>query len=279
MPARGSARLRTAANQGSVEELRRLLASGESPVEECDVEGQSALWIASWRGHADCVSLLLAASAPVDRAKSDGATPLFIACQEGHMDSAVHLLSKGAATDAADLEGATPLFIACETGKYDCTALLLSCAASLGLEPVTAACAAGFSLGLRACRCRWRRCRPRQVGWCHATLCELPERLGPVHRTPAGSWGGCEQDAARRRVSAADQLLQRPRGVRLSAALCASGPLGHMAGQRRSAHQAAAGRARGRPYHMRTAAAGRPAAAPVPRATRALRVGPQPPPA
>ena len=87
--------------------------------------GATPLFVASQKGHAGVVKLLLKKRARVDAAMQDGATPLFMASQLGHAHIVELLVGKGARVDAAMQDGATPLFIASQRGHAGVVGLLL----------------------------------------------------------------------------------------------------------------------------------------------------------
>ena len=84
--------------------------------------------MASQKGHADVVQLLLDHGADADKARTtDGATPLFMASQKGHADVVQLLLEHGADADKAETTtGSTPLFAASGHGTptwYSCCSI------------------------------------------------------------------------------------------------------------------------------------------------------------
>ncbi|XP_047101155.1 TD and POZ domain-containing protein 1-like [Schistocerca piceifrons] len=106
-------RLREAAGEGAVEEVRLLFAAG-ADVGARDGGGLTALHWAAERGHAAVVQLLLLLSAASDPNARDqrGRTPLHWAAWWGHAEAAAALLQAGADRGAADELGRTPLDIA-----------------------------------------------------------------------------------------------------------------------------------------------------------------------
>ena len=142
----------SAAESGSVDELRRLIKAGG------DLNAQGGLWTplgaAAFRSRAQAVGALLAAGADPNRAMSDGTTPLMLAAASGstacvaalvrggarvdtthpgHGHTALHsaageghkevvslLLARGAAIDARDRNNETPLLFAAR-GGFDAT--------------------------------------------------------------------------------------------------------------------------------------------------------------
>jgi ankyrin repeat protein len=72
----------------------------------------NSLLLASLRGHADVVKLLLAAGANANAMIDDGATSLFLASEGGYGDVVKLLLAAGANVNAALKDGTTPLMVA-----------------------------------------------------------------------------------------------------------------------------------------------------------------------
>ncbi|XP_047002326.1 poly [ADP-ribose] polymerase tankyrase-1-like [Schistocerca americana] len=134
-------RLRQAATDGAVEELRALLAAGvdvgagdeklltalhcaarEGHVQavSCLLDGgaqadtrsnaqSTPLHLAAWKGHAAVVRLLLASSADPNARNRFGKTPLHRAALHGHAEAAAALLDAGADRNARDSDGESPL--------------------------------------------------------------------------------------------------------------------------------------------------------------------------
>ena len=88
------------ADRGDVEEVRRILASGESEIDAVDsAEGYTATHYASWDGREEILSLLLAHGAAVDPVGKDGRTPLHLASANGRTGCVRILLDHGAEVD------------------------------------------------------------------------------------------------------------------------------------------------------------------------------------
>ncbi|XP_047104608.1 ankyrin-1-like [Schistocerca piceifrons] len=101
-------RLRKAAGEGAVEEVRLLLAAG-ADVGAGGGDGETALHRAARRGHAAVVRLLLSAASDPNARDLQGETPLHVAALSGHAEAAAALLQAGANRGAADEAGDTPL--------------------------------------------------------------------------------------------------------------------------------------------------------------------------
>ena len=92
------------------------------------------LHVASRRGHADIVHLLLEHGVDVDAQNVYKATPLHLASSRGHADIARLLLEHGADVDAQNAYKATPLHLASSRGHADITRLLLEHGAELDAQ-------------------------------------------------------------------------------------------------------------------------------------------------
>ena len=80
--------LHTAVLEGhSVEQVRALLA-GEANVNQAMYKGDTALYIAAYKGHLEVVRALLVAGASVDQAEDNGGTPLIMAAEKSHLEGA-----------------------------------------------------------------------------------------------------------------------------------------------------------------------------------------------
>ena len=91
------------------------------------------LHVASSKGHAECVQLLLAAKAAIDQPTSDGRTPLLAACYYGRTACVRLLLGAHASVDRPNKREARPLFSASNNGHTECVRLLLGASASVNL--------------------------------------------------------------------------------------------------------------------------------------------------
>ena len=95
------------------------------PVDEW---GKTLLYIASWKGHSEVVSMLLAKQGvDVNQAKNNGWTPLLIASFAGHSEVVSMLLAKqGVDVNQARDNGCTPLYVASEKGHSEVVSMLLA---------------------------------------------------------------------------------------------------------------------------------------------------------
>ena len=93
--------------------------------------GDSALMLASLKGHAEVVRLLLAAGAEFDHA---GWNPLLYAAFDGRLVVVEQLLAKGANPDAKAPNGSTPLMFAARNGHEDVVVRLLKAGVNLDVK-------------------------------------------------------------------------------------------------------------------------------------------------
>ena len=95
--ARGaSMTLLAAACLGNLEEVQKFLERGVHPDEAKNGDGVSALWYAAERGYAPIVKTMLKRGACIDREDEDGRTPLFVASRRGHLECVRVLVHAGA---------------------------------------------------------------------------------------------------------------------------------------------------------------------------------------
>ncbi|CAK9093033.1 unnamed protein product [Durusdinium trenchii] len=100
--------LLSAAENGNMEEIKRLLSVGV----DLDAKGRqrkTSLHLAAEEGHCEVVNRLLAAKAAVEAQDELGNTPLHCAAQNGHTTIMDRLVAAGAAVDAKTNGGETPL--------------------------------------------------------------------------------------------------------------------------------------------------------------------------
>ncbi|KAL3921229.1 MAG: hypothetical protein SGARI_006733, partial [Bacillariaceae sp.] len=111
-------RLLIACQKNNVAEVRRLLVEDHVDPSHANPAGQSALHIAAWWGHVDCMDLLLQHGANLHAKNSlTGATPLHCVLQSGkskavkerYLACIEKLLHTGADPNAKDDMGRTPL--------------------------------------------------------------------------------------------------------------------------------------------------------------------------
>jgi ankyrin repeat protein len=134
----GATALMKAARLGNMEMLQVLLDLVELNAEDAeegepapdllnllDYKQQSALSLASSKGHTACAELLLGSGASADLVVADGNTALLIAAHEGHADLVQVLLNVGASTTVVDEEEETALMKAAAEGHLPVVNALL----------------------------------------------------------------------------------------------------------------------------------------------------------
>uniref|UniRef100_A0A8V0XNQ1 Ankyrin repeat domain 29 n=1 Tax=Gallus gallus TaxID=9031 RepID=A0A8V0XNQ1_CHICK len=93
-----------AARKGNLALLQLLLNSGRVDVDCKDSLGTTALMVASYYGHVDCVRELVLQGADINLQRESGATALFFAAQQGHNDVVKFLFEFGASTEFKNKE-------------------------------------------------------------------------------------------------------------------------------------------------------------------------------
>lgn len=111
-----SANVATAARDGDIDEVRKLIAAG-TDVNVPEPDGTSALLWAAHQSSPDLVRLLVKAGADVNAANGFGVTPLLEAARYGDADTIRALLDGGADLATAVREGETPLMAAARAGS------------------------------------------------------------------------------------------------------------------------------------------------------------------
>ncbi|KAJ5368785.1 uncharacterized protein N7496_008545 [Penicillium cataractarum] len=125
-----------AAENGHEKVARYLIESGAEINFENNQADRGLLLMASTKGHAAVVELLLDLGAPIDWIDHSilDQTPLSVAAWEGHETVVNILLDKGAAVEARDSEGHTPLFQAAKRGWESLIKLLINRGAAVNLQ-------------------------------------------------------------------------------------------------------------------------------------------------
>jgi len=123
------------ASQKGHAEIVKLLLTAKADVNAADkTEGVTPLWMASKYGRTEIVKLLLTAKADVNP-KTDGYTPLLSATYDGNTEIVKLLLTAEADVNAADRWGDTSLLIASYKGYTEIVKLLLTAGADANVNP------------------------------------------------------------------------------------------------------------------------------------------------
>ncbi|XP_032036772.1 ankyrin repeat domain-containing protein 29 isoform X3 [Aythya fuligula] len=120
-----------AARKGNLALLQLLLNSGRVDVDCKDSLGTTALMVASYHGHIDCVRELVLQGADINLQRESGATALFFAAQQGHNDVVKFLFEFGASTEFKNKDGGTALLAACQYGHAKVVETLLKHGANI----------------------------------------------------------------------------------------------------------------------------------------------------
>ncbi|XP_065170782.1 GA-binding protein subunit beta-1 isoform X2 [Atheta coriaria] len=131
VPANIIATLLQAAQDGEVEEIRRLLAKG-APF-TADWLGTSPLHLAAQNNHLEICEIFLRAGMFKDTRTKVERTPLHMAAYEGHLEIVECLLRHGADGDAKDMLQMTPLHWAAQNGHAEIAAALIRSGASVNV--------------------------------------------------------------------------------------------------------------------------------------------------
>ena len=122
-----TARMRLAARAGKLSVLQKLLSREPSwRINEArEEDGWTALHLASFWGHIECVKTLIRAGAAVDQRDVEGRTALHMACLYGEAEAVKVLLKAKAEKNLlAGRAGKTALEFAIESGSSSCATLL-----------------------------------------------------------------------------------------------------------------------------------------------------------
>ncbi|ETE74131.1 Ankyrin repeat domain-containing protein 29, partial [Ophiophagus hannah] len=120
-----------AARKGNLALLQLLLNSGRVDVDCKDSLGSTALMVASYYGHKECVRELVLQGADINLQRETGATALFFAAQQGHNDIVKLLFEYGASTEFKTKDGGTALLAACQYGHMRVVDTLLKHGANI----------------------------------------------------------------------------------------------------------------------------------------------------
>ncbi|XP_040497426.1 ankyrin repeat and SOCS box protein 2 isoform X3 [Ursus maritimus] len=134
--------LHEAAYYGQLGCLKALQQAYPAVIDQRTLQEETALYLATCRGHLDCLLSLLQAGAEPDISNksretplykgadintqaSDNASALYEACKNEHEDVVEFLLSQGADANKANKDGLLPLHIASKKGNYRIVQMLL----------------------------------------------------------------------------------------------------------------------------------------------------------
>lgn len=133
----GMTPLHYAASSGDIETVKVILqrTRHSGVLETTNMTGDTALFCAANRGHAETVQYLIQEGANVNARNQQGQQPLHSAIHSGVGNVIRILLRSGADVNAEDLEGRTPLSIAADNRAFEATALLLTAHAQTNKVP------------------------------------------------------------------------------------------------------------------------------------------------
>jgi|JI8StandDraft_1071087.scaffolds.fasta_scaffold23517_2 ankyrin repeat protein len=115
----------TAADTGDLTTIQKYKSEGGDLNSKEAKFGNSALHLASYRGHTEVVDYLLKNGLDANLRANDGITPLIAASTKGHIKIVQLLLSKGADPKLSDDFGITPLMAASYIGNKEITKEIL----------------------------------------------------------------------------------------------------------------------------------------------------------
>ena len=122
---KGHAAAHHAAAEGRMDVIEALQALGANPMEACDDDGRSCVFIAAAYGHLDVVLAQKEAGCDVDKARKDGRNALFLPAEYGYLDVVMALKEAGCDVHKTDSDGLTPLFLAAKAGHLHVVLALL----------------------------------------------------------------------------------------------------------------------------------------------------------
>lgn len=123
----------SAARNGNVDEVKRLLAAGVKISAESKA-GEQAIHYAAQNGNTEVVKVLLGAGAKVDTVDKNGYQPIHYAAQFGNnVDLVKTLLAAGAKVDAKTEQGfgSQPIHFAAQSGNAELVKILLAAGAKV----------------------------------------------------------------------------------------------------------------------------------------------------
>uniref|UniRef100_A0A8C5MVV9 Ankyrin repeat domain 29 n=1 Tax=Leptobrachium leishanense TaxID=445787 RepID=A0A8C5MVV9_9ANUR len=190
-----------AARKGNLALLQLLLNSGRVDVDCKDSTGATALMVASYAGHIECVRELVLQGADINVHRESGSTALFFAAQQGHNDVVRLLFEFGASTEFTTMDGGTALLAASQYGHYRVVETLLKNGANIhdqlfdGASPVFLAAQGGYVDVVRLLLTSGAKAnQPRQDG---TTALWIAAQLGHSEVVRVLLLRGADRDAAR----------------------------------------------------------------------------------
>merc|ERR1712087_95602 len=127
----GTTPLFVASKKGHIDCVKNLL-DAKADASLATRSGLSPLWIAAQKGRKGCVELLLNDfGSKMDQSSKDGRTPLYAACESGNVAIVLMLLNRGAKTESRRKDGSTPLIVASYLGHTPVVSALLAAGARL----------------------------------------------------------------------------------------------------------------------------------------------------
>lgn len=134
-PFRSPATLIAAAKSGDLATVKKQLASGtDVNATTGELDAQTALGWAAYRGHRDVAKFLLEQGARIDAQNRRGYTALMAAAQGGHTELVRSLLERGANPNLATRNGDTALIYAAMFGNTEMIRALLEAGAASSVE-------------------------------------------------------------------------------------------------------------------------------------------------
>ncbi|CAI8018734.1 Ankyrin repeat domain-containing protein 50, partial [Geodia barretti] len=146
---KGRTELHDAAQRGDVEAVERLLSTSVNINSRTEDEGDTALLLASLRGHVEVVRLLLKAGAAVFISDKCCSTPLYFASIYGHRAVVELLLENGADVSIGNEDGSSPLYVASQEGHSEVVDVLVKAGADVHQATAKECC---VPLGIAAAR-------------------------------------------------------------------------------------------------------------------------------
>ena len=111
---------------GDENKVRQILVGARADIDYTTQNtGATAAYIAAYKGHVNCLSLLSQHEADLNKQANDGFAPIHVACSKGRVDCTALLLSKVDVNSASSKRKATPAFLACLFGHEFMLQLLI----------------------------------------------------------------------------------------------------------------------------------------------------------